>query len=416
MLANPVVAKIARDCFRIDPPIDVRADVLTVANDNSRSLLHDGKYYSPLVDTLEDDLRARGMRCVSVARVISSLKGDLAYGTVVSPEGGFARALVQKRLLALFTRRYPYSPMEEAQWDRILDATQARRVVAIQPSRELCTAARRRGVWVADLQHGVIADMHPWYGAAFRAAEPEEHLPHAFLCWDEGSKQVLAKWAHSRGLQTPVIGNRWLARFLRRSPADKLVEELRRRHAPAAGPQHATARTALVSLSWGEDNIPNGFIAEGLLQAMRKSAASMRWMVRLHPNQVEGFAKAEGSRFRAFYERELAGIAEWRFATTAPLPIVLQSVDLHLSWTSSVCIEAAQMGIKSALLNPKLRQVESMREYFGAYQRSGMVDLVDDSESALLAWIERNLHSKRTPAGLDACDARYRELIEFLSQ
>ncbi|MCG3189243.1 MAG: hypothetical protein LKCHEGNO_01534 [Burkholderiaceae bacterium] len=415
-MINPLITKIARDCFRIDPPIKVRADVLTVANDNSRSLLHDGKYYSPLVDTLQDDLRARGLRCISVARIISSLKGKLSYGTVVSPEGGFARALVQKRLAALFARRYPYSRMEEAEWGRILDGTQARKIIAIQPSRELCTAARRRGLWVADLQHGVIADMHPWYGAAFRANEPLEQLPHAFLCWDEGSARVIARWAHKRGLQTPVIGNRWLARFVRPSPEDRLVHELQRRYAPAAGSQRAMMPTVLVSLSWGEDNISNGFIAEGLLRAMHKMAGSMRWEIRLHPNQVLGFAKEEGRRFRKFYERELVNIAAWHFATTAPLPIVLQSVDLHISWTSSVCIDAAQMGIRSALLNPRLRQIESMREYFGHYQRCGLVDLVADSEDAVLSWIAGNLRSKRAPAELDACDAEYRALLEFLSK
>ena len=341
-----IVRKILVDCLRRDREDYPRSNVLTVAHDNDRSLLHRGKFYSPLIDTIEDDLAKRGVRCVSVARIISNIKGAIAYGRVYSPEGRFARALIQKRLLALANRgRYPYSSLEEQAWGSVLDRVGARKVFGILPSRELCVACRKRDIWVADVQHGVIADTHPWYGETFRRDDPLEFLPNAFLCWDPGSETVLAKWAHAKTVRTHVIGNRWLARFVARSVDDEMVRDLMAGYPlPAVDPLHRPR--ILVTLSWGEDNIPNGFIAPGLEAAIRRTAGRYQWLIRLHPNQLRGFATDEGPKFIEYFKQNLAGSAEWERPTHAPLPIVLSEIDLHVSWQSSVAIEAAQMGTK----------------------------------------------------------------------
>ena len=296
-----IALKIVRDFFRWDRIHYPRADVLTVAHDNDRSLLHDGRWYSPLVDTIEDDLRSRGIRCVSVARIISRIKGGLSYGNAVSPEGAFARALVVKRLMGFLRGgEYPYSTMEEDIWGRILDTTGVRRVIGIQPSRELCVACRKRGIWVADIQHGVIGDSHPWYGAAFREQDPLEQLPNAFLCWDEGSRQVIDVWAASKGVETWVTGNRWVARFQNSSVQDKLVQSLRERF-EANDINPSRKPSVLLALSWGEVNIPNGFMVDAMLRVIQRTSSQYQWFVRLHPNQLNGFATHEGRRFAQYY-------------------------------------------------------------------------------------------------------------------
>lgn len=402
------------DCFRLDKEDYPFASVLSVAHDNDRSLLYNGKYYSPLIDTIEDDLAKLGTRCVSVARIISTIKGDSAYASVVSPEGRFARALIQKRLLGLLIRdRYPYSTLEEKTWGSVLDKTGAKKVFGILPSRELCAASHKRGVWVADVQHGVIADTHPWYGKAFRGGDPAEQIPDAFLCWDVGSAEVLAKWAPEKGARTHVIGNRWLARFVANREDDVLVREL-----IADYKGHATAkdnrRNILVSLSWGEDNIPNGFMVEGLEAAIRETSHRYRWLIRLHPNQVRGFATHEGPKFVEYFNEALVGRAEWEQATRAPLPVVLRGIDLHISWQSSVTIEAAQMGIKTALLNPRLRAEALNGDYYSYYRSAGLVDLVPGSREAILSWIECNRGSKRTAETFERYDAEYLDVLGFL--
>lgn len=410
-----IIKKILLDCFKVDDERYPRSPVLTIAHDNDRSLMYRGKYYSPLIDTMEDDLSKSGIQCVSVARIISTIKGNASYGKVFSPEGGFARSLIKKRLKGLiFQNEYPYSRSEELVWGRILDKTGARKVFGIQPSRELCKACHNRGVWVADVQHGVIADTHPWYGQAYRMQDDKELLPDAFLCWDAGSKAVIDKWAIDKKIDTHVTGNPWLARFVMRDEADGMVRDLCEVYENQV-PAVAGRKTILVTLSWGNSNIENGFVPLGLEAVIKKTANRFRWLIRLHPNQVKGFASDEGPRFVSYFNTKLTGCAEWVAATSSPLPVVLQGVDLHISWNSSVSIEAAQLGIKSALLDPRLKNSGEWSDYYGHYRKIGMISMESDAEPVILSWIERNLDSKVKTEDFNVFDAEYREVLKFIS-
>lgn len=409
-----IALKTVRDCFRWDKVQYPKADVLTVAHDNDRSLLYDGRWYSPLVDTIEDDLRRRGVRCLSVARIISRIKGEISYGNVVSPEGRFARALVVKRLKGLIKKgRYSYSIMEENIWGQILDATGVRKVIGIQPSRELCCACRKRGIWVADIQHGVIGNSHPWYGAAFRAQDPVEQLPHAFLCWDEGSRDVIEPWATSKGVETWVTGNRWVARFQTAGVQDKLVQTLRERF-EKHGINPSRKPAVLLALSWGEVNIPNGFMVDAMLRVIQCTSNQYQWFVRLHPNQLNGFATHEGRRFVKYFEENLKSHVESEVASLTALPMVLSQVDVVLSWNSSVCIEAAQMGIKTCLLDPRLKIGGEHEDYYGFYKERGLINLGNPTEDAILAWIAANVGMPRQMVDFTTYEAVYQHLLNFL--
>jgi hypothetical protein len=409
-----IALKILRDCLRWGEIKYPRADVLTVAHDNDRSLLHDGSWYSPLVDTMEDDLRRKGINCVSVARIISRIKGDLSYGNALSPEGAFARALIAKRLQGLLSRdKYPYSNMEEKIWGQILDATGVRKVIGIQPSRELCAACHKRNIWVADIQHGVIGESHPWYGAAFRAKDPIEQLPDSFLCWDEGSRKVIDVWAGGKGIEIQVTGNRWVTRFQNWSVEDKLVQSLRERFAAhCINPEGKPA--VLLALSWGEVNIPNGFMVDAMLRVIQRTSSQYQWFVRLHPNQLNGFATDEGRKFAQYFEENLKGHVESDVASRTALPVVLNQVNVVISWNSSVCIEAAQMGIKTGLMDPRLKVGGEHEDYYAFYKQLGLIELLDSSDEIILEWIQSNIANPRRLDDFSAYESKYQNLLNFL--
>lgn len=408
-----LVRKIARDVVRVERIDYGRCDVLTLAHDNDRHLLVDDKYYSPLVDTLEDRLRARGVRCLSIARIISSIKGDIAYGDVRSPEGAFARALIGKRVKGAARRGvYPFSVMEERIWEKILETTGAKRVIGIQPSRELCRAARRRGVWVADLQHGVIAESHPWYGSRFREREPSEFLPHAFVVWDPGSAEVL-EWARASGSDVIVVGNPWISRFITPHPEDSLV----RRLVEAAGGSFARngKKNVLVSLSWGDTDIPNGVMTDELATAIRASQNEYNWFLRLHPNQLRGFASHEAAWFHKYYAEHLDGLATWKDATRQPLPLVLSQMDMHVTWNSSVCIEAAHFGLSSALLNHRMHSGGDKSDYYCYYKAVGRIDEVANTPESILDWLKERGESAARFDDYTSYDQSFEQLVMFLS-
>ncbi len=408
--------KVLTDCFRVDADVPRRVPVLSVNNDNSRSVLFEGRYYSPLVDTIMDDLARRSVESFSVSRIASRIRGDRSHAVVYAPDGSFARALVEKHCRRLLRpRASAYSPMEEYVWERILRSSGARKVVGIQPSRELCAAARRLGVWVSDLQHGVIAHGHPWYDEASRGNEPAEWLPNAFLVWDESSADVTRRWVKKLGVRTWVIGHPWLSRFRANAPDDVVVRAQSAKYQGHLPPRDREANI-LVSLSWGEVDIPNGFLAAPLLEAIQKSSDRFNWMIRLHPNQMRGFASNEGETFPVFHARELSSRVEWRMASEAPLPVVLAATDLHVSWTSSVTIEAALMGVRTALLNPKLLPGGMYSNYFTEQREAGFVDVLPASSREILDWIGRNRDVRHAPASTLEAEQAYRELIDFLAE
>ena len=412
MIDQKLLKKIFRDMWRIDQRQYPRASVLTVAHDTDRSYLYEGKWYAPLIDTIEDDLRARGASCVSVARIISNIKGEKAYGTVVSPEGGFARALIGKKLKGLLnSRRYPFSRQEYDIWRNILEATGVRFALAIQPSREMCSACHELGVWVADVQHGVIGQSHPWYGASFRHEDPPEQLPSAFLVWDQESADVITNWSQGMGPTVHTIGNRWLSRFMHADPDDGLVTSAMERFVTAS-PSGPPKPSILVTLSWGSFNIPNGFVCDALCNVIRETSSQFRWMLRLHPNQINGFATHEGERFPSFFERELRGHADWKAATEAPLPAVLRETDLHVSWNSSSCIEAAKIGIRSAMLDPELGEGKLWSGYYSSYKADGIVELIDPEETAIKSWLTKSFGAPKVAISLQSDDACYSQIIQ----
>lgn len=391
-----LVVKLIRDTFRVDNIKIDKADVLTFACDNDRYIDYQGKKYSPLINTLEDALANEGLKSVSITRIASRIKGNLSHGRVYSPEGGFARALLVKRLKGIFLPKgtYPYSYLEEKIWDRILSQSEAKVVVGINPSRELCTVCHRKGIWVADIQHGVISESHPWYGEKFRSTDKREWLPDAFYCWDNSSASAIGQWANKVGIQTIAIGNPWVNRFIMCKPNDQLCSSLRTQYNLSKNGKP----TILLTLSWGCYNIPNEFIHPHLEKFILDTINIYNWIIRLHPNQLQGFATDSGDRFVNYYADKFADTGiDWKLASSMPLPLLISMTDVHISWNSSVCIESAFMGVRSLLLDPELMPKGRYENHYFDLQAAGYVDKILPEYGLIQDWVKNNISVKMKP-------------------
>lgn len=380
-----IIEKIFWDIFKLDRIDYPECSVLTFACDNDRSITISGKKYAPLINTVEDALEKRGLQCTSISRIASRVRGALSHGRVFSPDGGFARAMILKRLKGLFlpAGAYPFSNLEKHVWDRILDQCKPRAVVGILPSRELCVACKQRGIWVADMQHGVIAETHHWYGGAYRSKEPAQWAPDAFLVWDEGSAEVLRAWAPNAGAAVEVIGNPWVDRFRKKDPGDAVYRELVERY-----PQVENGKpNILISLSWHALAIPNRFIHPALERFILETLDTYNWIVRLHPNQVQGFAANEADEFQTYLAATYPpGSLDWGLPTEMPLPLLLSRIDRHVTWNSSVCLEAASFGIRSLLMDPELLPGEKNGSYYSFLTDLGYTQKIRPEYDGVKAW------------------------------
>ncbi len=397
------------DCFKAGHPDYPKSDVLTFACDNDRYIDFNGKKYSPLIDTLEDDLKNLGLTTTSVTRIASIIKGDISYGNALSPEGPFARAMILKRLKAMITNGYPFSHYEYSIWQYILDNVMPRVVIGVNPSRELCKLCHERGIWVADIQHGVISDSHPWYGQKYRSSDPNYWLPNAFLVWDNGSFEVMNKWCCDRGIDVIQIGNPWISRFLKKDKNDELVGFLLRKYPIVLNDKK---RTIMLSLSWGDVTIPNGFIHPELEKFMKQNKDEFNWILRLHPNQLKGFASDEGERFRKYWKKSFSEFdIDWEYYSAVPLPLILSNIDYHITWSSSVCIEAAKFNVKSLVMNPEFRSIKS--DYYLDLERQGFVYKMECDYGLISNWLSRT-----PPRGKEHIDSNlnYLSVLNYIKQ
>lgn len=383
-----IISKVLFDALKIDKLKLPKSNVLTFACDNDRYIDYNGKKYSPLINTIEEILAECGIECVSITRIASTIKGSLSHGKVYSQEGKFARAMLAKRVKGLFLSKnnYPFSWMEKKIWDEILDQTEAKVVVAILPSRELCSSCRERGIWVCDIQHGVIANEHYWYGSEFRQDDPVNWLPNAFLVWDHGSHEVISKWAKNKNVDVKITGNPWVDRFKNKKPNDTLVENLKEKYKI----QKKDKKSALLTLSWGGHGLENKFIHPSLEKYIKNSREEIEWRIRLHPNQVQGFASDEGREFLKYFNNNLKEIGvEYENSTAMPLPLLLANVDYHVTWLSSVCMEAAYFGVPSLALAPKIQQGSEYESYYNYLCELGYVTKLMPTYENIEEWFER---------------------------
>lgn len=413
-----LMRKLARDIFRIDSYKYPKADVLTIAHDIDRSFNYDGKYYAPHIDSIEDDIKAAGVSTISFARIISTLKGDLSHGNAYSPEGDFARAMILKRIKgAIFRKDYSYSHYEERIWGKILDRTGAKKVIGIQPSRELCVACKKRGVWVSDVQHGTISPKQKWYGEVFRGHQNSDWLPDHFMVWDKASASAL-EYVKEKGSDYTVVGNRWLIRFVKDLPTDPIVQYAKSQSKWNEAVDNGK-KNVLVTLQWGQQNDPllvDGFISKELEKVILKTSDKYNWCLRLHPNQMHGFSVDEGDKFKDYYEKVLKGHVEYVESTNAPLPLVLGGCSLHLTWFSSTVHETNVIGMNSALLDPTCKPGEVRGEFYQHLVSEGKTFYVDNNEQAIIDWIEKYIQFDAQDQLSQEVENNYQEKLKFLTQ
>lgn len=359
-----------------------RADVLLVCGDVDRGYRFEGKKYAQLLDSVNELLMAENLVTVTIADPYAKIIGSEAFGNVFSINGLIARATHFFTFLRRIRRDIPVQEIPTVKaWEKAIRRVAPSSIIGIQPSAELCIAAKNCGIWIADLQHGILSD-EGYYGLHTRKRFNDQGWPDCVLCWDDASAQWLSKHLGNEvSVEKRVIGNPWFLRFIFPDHRDKLVDKAIKPTGEASG----TNLVILVTLQWGLERTSLNHeigIPHALMNVMKKNAG-INWRIRIHPVQLRG---KKGHLFLRAMREEFAGYdhISWSNSTENPLPIVLKQTDLHISIQSAVAIESAWFGIKTALLHP---DTSLMYEYFKEQMDNGMVDTIAADEDIIASWI-----------------------------
>jgi hypothetical protein len=203
----------------------------------------------------------------------------------------------------------------------------------------LIRACRGLDIPTVDLQHGVQGVLHPAYASWPRLVGGACHelLPDRFWVWSDEDAQLIASWAVGSGHAPVAGGNPWAEVWS--GSADWPGADSARRRIAALRSSAGDRLIVLVS-------VQNGFSEAAQIDAVKALAEvagdRARFWVRLHPGMLES---------REAIRRSLARTVgvEVDEATDLPLPALLQVVNVHMTYCSSVVIEAAAQGISSLL-------------------------------------------------------------------
>ena len=383
-------------------PAIKKCNVLLVCGDQDRSYLHENQRYSPIIDSINDDLVAKGYVVCSISDRISSYAGSEAYNNPYSVN----RSLIKYRALTQIGRMIGLSQnslehyrvkKETALWRNILNKCEPTVVIGIQPDHPLCIAANELKIRVYDVQHGLISDTddNDYYWSTRLNLFDRSYLPTGFLCWSDVSSKILGEINALKHCDIKTVGNPWFRRFINVSPTDRLA-----RKALSSVPCLDRFKPSiLVSLQnniqeYAGDYVTDGFMADCLKSVIMNNAENYNWLIRLHPAQLVGDNRNSVLR----YLDELFGRLEhvhWQWCTSLPLPVVLSLTNLHLTHFSSTTVEAGWMGIHTGLLDPHIRPSGKHQDFYTHERETGVATVVPLSEEKLSRFIQEKLQ-KRT--------------------
>lgn len=375
-------------------------DILFIRHDADCGYLYDAKHYSPLIDSViyvADDI---GLSCSVLARPFSAYFGNKSFNHPFCLNKYFFKDAILLRLIKVFFSESFYrkkcSIIKKKRWSMVLDYTGARNVIAIQPDPFLCASAKSKKVKVYDLQHGVISKEHNWYGRKLCLEYAISELPDGILCWDNNAYNWLRLWGAARGVKPIRIGHPWFDRFLDAHPTDKLVADAQ----DCFKSIDDKKPTILVTLQWGLSGLYykgkrfNGLMCDSLVEVITNTSGDLNWLIRIHPVQLMPKHKGAVYKKLSLLFGEASGI-HWDFPSYAPLPLLLKKVDLHITDMSSVVIEAASMGVRSAILSPHVWPGERLESLYKNERDAQLADVLGQDYGRILKWIFFNLKKER---------------------
>lgn len=359
-------------------------DALLFCHDVDRGISRNNKAYSPLLDSLKEQIEDAGYLCTSIAHPWSEIVGETAYGSPISINRSYLIAKILDKLLASFEYKASVKLYE-----RIITKSKAKVVLTIGCNNQLCEAARNLGVFHVELLHGIGYTPIPWGWES----KDKIHLPQAILSLDPVSTNTFAE-LKKHNVIVKEIPHPFLSRFQKNSSQAIPSEWLPKK----AAIQYK--KEILVSLQWGylpnvdecdifKGYLPNGLFYEELKEVIRLTKDSVFWRFRFHPVQYRQPKKYEELFTLMDKLVNENKNCDWRDSTYIPLPGLLLQCAGHITMSSMTSYEAAYMGKQTLTLCPSLRTNGVYEDFFEDLVDLGYVEKKQVSVDAVLDWIDR---------------------------
>ena len=362
-------------------------EVLFLCHDADRASEVNGLAFSQLLDPIRIQLERTGVKTQTIAHPFSILVSKKAFGEPCTINRSYLWAMVSGRMLRILTgRTYRYNPIRKKLWQEIISSTEAKVIVTIGASVELCMAAHTEDVFLVELLHGYRYEDIPWLYETRNADE----LPHQILALDEMSRKTFSELSLDENYCVTVANpwHEWTAKSgeINLEPWNSGVKSLE--HAKTTG-----MKTVLVCLQWGygrgesfEGLFENELFPPQLESAVAESTDEVIWIFRLHPVQLRGRSYKKQRLYLANFTDQYINALSHELQT-APLPLVLRFSDCHLSPGSGSTAEALIFGVPSLFIDYEGPVADRVKIGYEAELLQRTVEMWDGNLQNLFQWI-----------------------------
>lgn len=357
-------------------PSDI--DVLFLCQDVHRHSERDGKKFSPIIDSLIDYIyeKKSDLRIVTLATPFSREFGKGCYSAVYNANNYVLYGII-KRFIKTGSFELLNSSCDPLvlEYEKLLKRVKCKIIIGIQPSVELCLAAKGFGIKTFDVQHGLISDVN-YYNLNKRKKINQFGWPDFVLCWDEESVLRLNRLSNNivNGI---VIGNPSYVEYSNINITTK--EYLNPISIKSDLKTHFLVTLTYHDYGFVFDDIYYNTIGipQKLVQLMR-STHDIFWRIRLHPVQRKFHYKKIDNLLKNIFQNQQN--VDWDFASNANFRYAIDGCLGHLTVSSASALDAAILGVKTLFVGSEQTvDYNKISIFFQEYIDSGKMKFVDSS-------------------------------------
>lgn len=186
------------------------ADIIVSTNDADKGYLYNNKFYSTIADSFVEYFKKYNNSYLAI-----SVPGSKLYKKhTLLNYLNINRDYFVSKVKNLFSNKDELIFF----WIKIFKIVNPKIIICIQPSPDMCAAAKICNIKIFDVQHGLINTL-----IYYNLENPygKKGLPDIVLCWDKISKDYLKKILPS--VSSYIIGNPWITK-LDKNNVNKLID------------------------------------------------------------------------------------------------------------------------------------------------------------------------------------------------
>jgi hypothetical protein len=221
-------------------------------------------------------------------------------------------------------------------------------------SSALVSACKTLNIPVVDLQHGLQGDSHFAYSSwSNMPLSGYKLLPDYFWCWTKKDADVINFWSIKSILKKNIAfngGNVFFDSFL------KMDNVVFTNHINSIKSRLDVSKKTILytcTLYSIESKL------NPIIEVINKTQDKFNWLIRIHPQERD-----EIKKFIKYFNSFNVNNYHIDWCTSDSLFSILSCIDLHITFHSSVIIEAEEFGVKSIILDK-----QSTNIYLGQIER-----------------------------------------------